>query len=352
MENVYLVDNLPHTLLSVSALLRQGLAVRFGPASCTITGPRGRTTCIARLEGGVYSVITVHQGEHVAHRLSAAALGQTLEMWHRRLGHVNYDTLKKMAKRGVVRGLRITPGAQPSMYTVCALTKATRQPVPRVRSSPDEVADGVCHVDLAGPIASSVSGYRYFMVAVWRDYVQTYAIKRKNDAPTMVKRFLAMIERQAEVSSALIKVLRTDGGTEFLNKDFRKLAHNQGILMQHTTPYTSFQNGVAERNIRTVTETAAAMLVDSGLPHKLWEYALQHATYIRNRIPRRGADVTPHERIFGQRPDVHHLPIFGQAVVARVPDQIRRKAKRFVNTRGQLGAFIGCAEGIKGFCLH
>lgn len=84
----------------------------------------------------------------------------------------------------------------------------------------------------------------------------------------------------------------------------------------------------------------------------MWEYALQHATYIRNRIPRRGAKVTPYKSVFGQRPDVGHLPIFGQAVVARVPDQLRRKKRRFLDTRGQLGAFIGCAEDIKEFYVY
>ncbi|KAG2898747.1 hypothetical protein PC129_g14391 [Phytophthora cactorum] len=93
---------------------------------------------------------------------------------------------------------------------------------------------------------------------------------------------------------------RTAGGTKFLNNDLRKLAHNQGILLQHTAPYAAFQNGVAERTIRTVTETAAAKLMDAGLPPKLWEYTLQPTTYVCNPILRRGATITQHEPIFGQ----------------------------------------------------
>ncbi|KAE9345036.1 hypothetical protein PF008_g8939 [Phytophthora fragariae] len=96
---------------------------------------------------------------------------------------------------------------------------------------------------------------------------------------------------------------------------------------------------------------ACAMLLGSKLPYYLWLDALRHATYILNRIPRPGTTVTPYERLFAVQPELRRAPVFGQSVVIRVPEPVRRKRFRF-DGRGELGAFIGLNETIKGYRVY
>ncbi|KAE8980494.1 hypothetical protein PR001_g24261 [Phytophthora rubi] len=71
-----------------------------------------------------------------------------------------------------------------------------------------------------------------------------------------------------------------------------------------------------------------------------------HAVYIHNRVPKRSQTITPHERIFKVRPTLRDIPVFGQSVVVRTTEPLRRKSVR-LHGRGNIAAFVGFSEDAK-----
>jgi hypothetical protein len=121
--------------------------------------------------------------------------------------------------------------------------------------------------------------------------------------------------------------IRTDRGREFINDALITWCQSNGIHLQMTAPYSPSQNGVAERMNRTLVELARAMLIDSQLPEFLWEHAVAHAAYVRNRsFTKAVTGRTPYEGWFGTRPNVAHLREFGAPVwvLAQGPHQSRK----------------------------
>ena len=77
--------------------------------------------------------------------------------------------------------------------------------------------------------------------------------------------------------------IRVDRNTEFINRDLETWCHERGMTIEKTAPYSPSQNGVAERMNRALVELARSMLTASKLPEFLWEPAVAHAVYLRNR---------------------------------------------------------------------
>ena len=71
-----------------------------------------------------------------------------------------------------------------------------------------------------------------------------------------------MVENQIEKK---VKKLRTDNGMEFYSDQFNSYCKSEGIFRHYTVPYTSQQNGVAERMNRTIISKARYMLSNTGL---------------------------------------------------------------------------------------
>jgi hypothetical protein len=77
-------------------------------------------------------------------------------------------------------------------------------------------------------------------------------------------------------------------------------------------PYSSAQNGKAERIIRTLNDCVHSLLIHAGMPFPLWAEALSTATYLLNRRPCHAtAPITPFERLLGAPLSYNHLRVFG-----------------------------------------
>ena len=67
-----------------------------------------------------------------------------------------------------------------------------------------------------------------------------------------------------------MKALSGDNGGEYISNEFKNFCSKEGIQRELIAPHNPQQNGVAERNNRTLVGATGAMLHDQGLPLHLW----------------------------------------------------------------------------------
>ena len=107
-------------------------------------------------------------------------------------------------------------------------------------------------------------------------------MKLKSEVFETFKSFEDMVENSFNKK---INLIRSDGGGEYVKRDFQNLCESEGILMEHSVPYTPQQNGVAERKNRSLKEMATCLLHGKHLPPSLWDEAVNCASYLQNRVP-------------------------------------------------------------------
>ena len=107
-----------------------------------------------------------------------------------------------------------------------------------------------------------------------------YVLKRKSEVFNRFQMWKALVENE---SGKKLKVLRTDGGSEYTSTEFEHFLQSAGIHHEQTVPKTPEQNNVVERMNRTLVKSVRSMLADAHLPHKFWAEALSTAVYLCNR---------------------------------------------------------------------
>ncbi|KAJ0172339.1 hypothetical protein K1T71_012312 [Dendrolimus kikuchii] len=371
ISHVFYVPSLVGSLLSVSALTKKGFNVKFNKKGCIILS--GRTviatathvnnvyqldvcnnfTCNAATERVVpkvsvldtlltSQVTEVAQSDACSSDASQASLAAdseanapsektSRETWHRRLAHLNARSMYIM-KNGMVTGINYDEGSYQPCES-CVLGKQCRLPFPKKSKRRSKEILGLVHTDLCGPMPqASFGGSRYFLTFIddFSRKIFCYFLKGKDEVFTYFKTFKSLVENQ---TGKTIKVLRSDNGTEYVNKQFQNFLKEHGIKHETTIPYSPEQNGVSERANRTIVEKARCMLQDAGLDNRFWAEAVQTAVYIKNRSPTKAVmGSTPEEKWTNEKVDVMHNT-----------KKFDPKSKRYI--------FVGYCEESKGYRL-
>ena len=323
ISEVLYVPGLCKNLLSVGKFADTGHYTLFGPRHCWVfahdnlnkvilTGTRPHSNSLYRINTSLTGKIK--RPSHMSiPRINAAivSLPGLTELWHKRLGHINFQSLYYLSQRNMVIGLPLLKKIQPTCEA-CMLGKQHIHPIPKhvlpYTTRPLELI----HSDLCGPLPhTSLKGNRYVLTFIddFSRRTWVYFLDVKSDTFITFQDFQRQVEREMSLSLAC---LRTDRGGEYLSSEFNTYCTRQGIQRQFTAAYTPQQNGVAERKNRHLCETMRTLLFDAQLPPILWEEALRTSNYLINRMPHRTLQSsTPLERYSGRKPTISHLRIFG-----------------------------------------
>lgn len=109
-----------------------------------------------------------------------------------------------------------------------------------------------------------------------------------------------------------IKALQCDNGREFDNRQFKDYFATTGTSFRFSCPYTSQQNGKAERMLRTLNNLVRTLLAQSHIPITYWVKALHTTAHLLNCLPSAAINnEVPFTRLFNQVPRYDQLRVFG-----------------------------------------
>jgi hypothetical protein len=111
-----------------------------------------------------------------------------------------------------------------------------------------------------------------------------------------------------------IRSVQCDNGHEFDNSSIHTFFLSHGVQLRMSCPYTSMQNGKAERMICTTNDVMRSLLFKASLPTHYWAESLYATTYLLNLLPTKAISTpTPHFALFGTTPSYVYLCVFGCA---------------------------------------
>ena len=219
IKDVIYVPKLSANLLSVSTLVKRGLAVVFTDKGGAIYKKdklklTGVPMLTATQENGMYKLY--HDDEKAFEVITKNEQG----LWHRRLGHLGLSNIK-LLRDGIVTCIKFQEQGILCCES-CSMGGKTKQPFNKKGGTRAKEVLELVHSDVCGQMSEkSISGYRYFLTFIDDKTRKTfvYFLKSKDEVVCKFKEFTALVERK---TGKKLKILRSENGKEYVCAEMKK----------------------------------------------------------------------------------------------------------------------------------
>ncbi|KAL0334102.1 UNVERIFIED_CONTAM: Retrovirus-related Pol polyprotein from transposon TNT 1-94 [Sesamum angustifolium] len=235
-------------------------------------------------------------------------------LWHRRLGHFNFQGLKILHQKKMMTDLPQIQAVE-GACEACLQGKQHKKPFPSGTSWRAKAVLELIHTDVCGPMRTpSHEQNRYFILFI-DDYSRmtwVYFMREKSKVFKVFKKFKNLVDKQ---SGRSINVLRSDRGKEYNNSN----------------------------------STSSVKKREKHLPKAFWAEAVYTAVYLLNRCPTKAVqNMTPIEAWSGKKPSAKHLRVFGSICYVHIPIEKRHKLEE----KTEKGIFLGYNTQSKGYRIY
>lgn len=334
LMNALYVPELKVNLFSVVSALDKGYTWVSNTDTCKFL-KNGQVVSVAKREGSSF-IMKLKIKRH-----ANALIASNLKTWHQRLAHQNFDYVKDLLNKN-----KIKYSEERIVQCVdCIKGKQSRFQFNNSSSRVNKPGE-LFHMDLCGPMEEeSLGNSRYFLLIKddYSSYRYVYFLKQKWETKQKIEGFLKQFENEFDVK---VKRIRSDNGTEFINKQVENMLIEKGIIHEKSVVYTPEQNGRIEREMRTIVEAARTMLQAKGLQKSLWAEAVNTAVFVINRTGKSKIEgKTPFEVLYNKEFDITNLHVFGDVAYTHIPKEKRKKW----DAKSQKGIFVGYEFHTKGY---
>nr|GEW98621.1 hypothetical protein [Tanacetum cinerariifolium] len=295
--------------------------VSFGQGGCKITGKGTiKTECIVlgrdfKLRNDVnvllriprqHNMYSIDLNNIIPHKdltcLVTKASTDESELWHRRLGHLNFKIMNRLVRHNLVKGLPSKCFDNDHTCVACLKEKQHKASCKTKLVNSMTKPLHTLHMDLFGPTSVSSLNQKWYCLVVTKDFSR--------------------------------------------NKEMNDFCSRKRITREFSNAKTPQQNEVAERRNKTLIEAARAMLADAKLPVTFWAEAVNTTCYVQNRVlVNKSQNKTPYELFNGRTPFIRFLKPFGcQVMILNTLDNLGK-----FEAKGDEGYFIGYSMSSKAF---